>query len=199
MLRCCMGMKPNRSLIAILITALVMVLIGCGAEDGDEVVWIRETVTSTHFPSTKIVPTQIPTSIKTPTTTRVPESTLQPSPILTGSPTYTQIPRSLMTTGPEGINDTGPWFVFFDEEEKSIIAVNPDSTGYRTLISSISNPFTPELYGSSANYLAFVAEWEELAVDYPFNLALVIIELPSGNILEVLPLISQAEICNPRF
>lgn len=104
-------------------------------------------------------------------------------------PTNTPVPVPADT-----IDNTGPWFAYFEKEEGSIVVINADASGRKIILTNLSTIPHPRMIGSSSNFLAVVSEWEELSDEYFDKTSLIIIELPSGEIREVIPLITNSDI-----
>ncbi len=101
-------------------------------------------------------------------------------------------PTPIPVAPPAPLSENGPWLIYYDRNTSSLMAANGDGTGYQTLLTGFV--YQPDFAGSVNNQLAVVSPWSEIEAEVPWNTALLIINLPSGEIQDVFPLVTYPGI-----
>jgi hypothetical protein len=103
------------------------------------------------------------------------------------TPTLTPTPP--LISGP--LSETGPWVMFYSKTENAFMAANDDGTGKKVILRIKSK--WREIAGSSSNLVSIITEMPDIKAEYPYNLALLIINLPNAKVEKTIPLVLHPE------
>lgn len=184
----------DRFLLFLIILLFIIFSVGCSAAPTA----VRPSVTL-DLP----VATASFTAVKpSPTPTRVPVITATlafarpTAPAINPSASPARTPQPVPSAP---ISENGPWFVYYHDGEKGLIAANPDGSGRTVLLKDLQSSWIQLAGSPDTHLLAVVTQWTDVPEHDPLNYALLLIRLPGGEIEKVIPLLSYPGIANEQL